>query len=400
LRVDVAVVGAGPAGLLAAMEASRRGAEVLVLEEHGEVGVPDHCAGLISLAGLKALGLEPGGYVRSRVRGARIYSPSCLRLDVEADGPVAVVVDRELLDKALAREAERAGATLMLRARAVRVRREGGLMVVEAEAPSGRLEVKAKVLIDAEGARFKVSRQLGLPQPDASLLYPALQAEVEGAHLEEDRVEVYLGSSWAPGFFAWMVPSGERVKVGLAARGVGLSRALRRLMERHPVASRRLEGARTVRLMGGLLVLSGPLPKVHVEGAMAVGDAACHAKPTTGGGVVFGGVAARIAGAEASRAARGDEGAYARYEARWRGLLERELRWMRALRLGLSAMSDAELDRLFALATRLEVGRALSRLGDMDFHAHTLRALMSTPRAAPLAAWLGLRAAGASTLRG
>ncbi|MEM3032311.1 MAG: FAD-dependent oxidoreductase, partial [Nitrososphaerota archaeon] len=54
---DVAVVGAGPAGLLAARELARRGVSVLVFEEDRTIGRPERCAGLYSISGLKSLGL-------------------------------------------------------------------------------------------------------------------------------------------------------------------------------------------------------------------------------------------------------------------------------------------------------------------------------------------------------
>ena len=45
---DVIVVGAGPAGLCTALRAAEEGLDVLVLEEHTEVGVPTHCTGIVS----------------------------------------------------------------------------------------------------------------------------------------------------------------------------------------------------------------------------------------------------------------------------------------------------------------------------------------------------------------
>src|SRR5204862_6664645 len=45
---DVVVVGAGPAGLYTALRTAEEGLEVVVLEEHEDVGVPTHCTGLIS----------------------------------------------------------------------------------------------------------------------------------------------------------------------------------------------------------------------------------------------------------------------------------------------------------------------------------------------------------------
>ena len=52
---DALVIGAGPAGLLAAKEIALKGYSVGVMEEHPKVGEPDHCAGLLSISGLKSL---------------------------------------------------------------------------------------------------------------------------------------------------------------------------------------------------------------------------------------------------------------------------------------------------------------------------------------------------------
>ena len=45
---DVVVVGAGPAGCLAAKYAAKNGAKTLIIEEHASIGSPVQCAGLLS----------------------------------------------------------------------------------------------------------------------------------------------------------------------------------------------------------------------------------------------------------------------------------------------------------------------------------------------------------------
>jgi flavin-dependent dehydrogenase len=56
---DIIVVGAGPAGSLAARRLAEKKYEVLVLEEHESPGVPQHCTGLVSEETLKMSGVMP-----------------------------------------------------------------------------------------------------------------------------------------------------------------------------------------------------------------------------------------------------------------------------------------------------------------------------------------------------
>jgi flavin-dependent dehydrogenase len=57
LRTEVAVVGGGPAGLIAARELASKGVQVKVFEEHSKIGIPNHCAGVLSIEGLKRIGI-------------------------------------------------------------------------------------------------------------------------------------------------------------------------------------------------------------------------------------------------------------------------------------------------------------------------------------------------------
>ena len=50
---DAIVIGAGPAGCTAAKVAAERGLKVIILEQHKEVGVPQHCGGNFYSHGIK-----------------------------------------------------------------------------------------------------------------------------------------------------------------------------------------------------------------------------------------------------------------------------------------------------------------------------------------------------------
>jgi len=58
VRYDVIVVGAGPAGSMAAMEAARRGAKTLIIEKRQEAGSPVRCAEGVGREGLAKTGVK------------------------------------------------------------------------------------------------------------------------------------------------------------------------------------------------------------------------------------------------------------------------------------------------------------------------------------------------------
>ncbi|MCJ7573633.1 NAD(P)/FAD-dependent oxidoreductase, partial [Candidatus Bathyarchaeota archaeon] len=119
MRAEAVVVGAGPAGLIAAREIASRGYDVKVFEEHPEVGVPNHCAGLVSVDGLRRLGVEPSAdFVQHEIVGGKVYSPSGVSVEVRGGRTRAYAVDRSALDAYLANKAEESGADVITDARA------------------------------------------------------------------------------------------------------------------------------------------------------------------------------------------------------------------------------------------------------------------------------------------
>lgn len=124
-RFDVAVIGAGPAGSMAAKYAAKSGANAVILEEHPAVGWPVECAGLLGLGALAESELPGSSFVLRRMKGAAIYSPGGNRLDFKAQDPRASVVDRRLFDRAAACEALHEGVEMRLCSPVRRIRREG-----------------------------------------------------------------------------------------------------------------------------------------------------------------------------------------------------------------------------------------------------------------------------------
>lgn len=338
------------------------------MEEHSSVGWPVECAGLLGCKAMAESELAAGGpYVLQGMKGATIHSPGRCRLDFKAQSSRAFVVDRRLFDRALTREALREGAELRLRSavRKMSSHRGGARVLTMADG----CEISARVVISAEGVRARLARVAGIA-PSLMILSGA-QVEVPFAVEDPEKVEVHLGE--APGLFAWVIPCGEeRARIGLCARERGCDR-LRAFLERDLIR-KRLLGSPAAINVGGLPL--GPPATSVAEGFLAVGDAAGQVKPTSGGGVYPGLVAAKIAGRVAAAAAlEGDCSAkpLREYDRLWRAAIGRELKIGMRLNRMMNRMSAAELDEVVGfLARKPQILRIIEEHGDIDRPSHLM----------------------------
>jgi digeranylgeranylglycerophospholipid reductase len=128
LECDVVVVGAGPAGSMAAKAAAEGGADVLLLEEHPQVGYPIYCAEWLSLNGIRDAGLRPEPpLVSQEITKARVYAPDRNFIDLTSSQWSGYNLNREAFDRAVAENAVESGAELMTSTVATRVLKEEGL---------------------------------------------------------------------------------------------------------------------------------------------------------------------------------------------------------------------------------------------------------------------------------
>jgi len=387
-KSDVVVVGGGVCGCFSALTLARLGAKVTVCEEHSETGVPPHCAGLVSISGLKRVGLSlPEKVVENEIRGAVFHSPGGKNFAIERGSPVAYVLNRKLLDKHLANLARKAGAQFLLKSRAESLLIDSNFVKGIVVRRKGTPETLASSLvIDAEGCSSTLLKKAGFQTLDRSMVVHAIQAEVDRVKaVDIDKVEIYLGRRYAPGFFAWIIPKREgSAKVGLATTIGNPREYLHRFIHSHPVASKKLRSSRITDLSLHPIPLGGAIPKTYANGLLIVGDAASQVKPTTGGGIIFGLFCSKIAGEVAHEALKSNDVStvfLSQYQSRWRKIIGFDLAAMRQTRKMLNRLPDNEINRIIRLCSKLGVDRILEEVGDIDFQGKSLIRVIQNPKA-------------------
>ena len=316
---DVIVVGAGPAGSMAARSAAEHGLEVLLVERELEVGVPDKCGEYLpALKEMRrlapdALGLEtlfdpPKDCIVNRTKFVKFIFPNLAEYTVDFKG---VVVDRKLYDKHLAYEAGRAGAEILPFTRVIKLLDDG----VRVRSGANVFDLHSKVVIGADGAYSLIAREAGLPISRNPLDYGVgYQFEMVNVDHDPDYVDMYLGEDVAPGSYAWIIPKGQDIaNVGTGIRAPFIERGMtirdyqRNFVERHPLSSKKLKKAVPTAVKAGFIPVGGPLNKTSTERVIVVGDAGAHTIPTVGGGVPPGLIIGKIAGDVASEYIQNDE---------------------------------------------------------------------------------------------
>lgn len=263
------IVGGGFSGLLIA---SFLGDGVVVFEEHGRVGRPEHCAGIISSRTARLLRL-PKFLVEETFNEMKIFTGSGAL--VWRGNPLAVKVDRVGLEQHLYHESLSAGAEVKLNFKVTHVSDRGFLI-------AGGEKFNGEVIVLAEGASRLHSRNLNLISQSDD--YYGLQAKIKGV-VDCDCIEVYL-NKFADGFFSWFIPLKDKREaiIGLASKSSAkLQRRLLAFQKMLEIQGK-LRKSKLKYFFGGTII-RGVAGKIALGRIVGIGDCIQMTKPLSGGGL-------------------------------------------------------------------------------------------------------------------
>ncbi len=280
--VDVLIVGAGPAGLAAALRVVDAGATALLIDARARIGDPPRCGELARGNFVEVFGFEPEpGWIRWRIRE-------------QGEMPV---LNRRATESGAARILARRGARVVEGCALVGLGEyEGAGRRVELRTPEGVVETRARVVVAADGAASRVARLGGIDtllsplECVSCLAYRIVDTELRNPH----GIRFEFPPALNPHYF-WVIPSGpSEANVGLgvpAHRGHACAPLLEQLIEE----SDALTGGRRVQTIVGWYPSTRPLETPYADGLLVAGTAARFIDAELGEGIwqaAFSGAAA------------------------------------------------------------------------------------------------------------
>lgn len=307
-KFDCIVVGGGPAGSAMAWALASKGVSVAVIER-AVFPREKVCGDFVEPAGLRILekmgcSEELGLSQRLPITHNRVYFGPRMPYRGEIpyyDGahgmpPHGYIIPRDQLDTVNLANAEKYGAKVFRGATVRDVRREKGIVHVEAKDGKKTLSLSAPLVVGADGVQSVVARAFDLRRTDRRHIGVSQRVYLEDIEVDEGEATIWFDEDHYPGY-GWMFPmQGGRANMGVGLLGETCDRfglsvqqsfrdAVERLRIRHPgcrrarVASKPLGGS--VHMFGGIL-------QNHFAGGILVGDAGGFVDPMTGEGITQG----------------------------------------------------------------------------------------------------------------
>lgn len=297
---DVIVIGAGPAGSVAARTAAQQGLDVLLIEKRQEIGVPVRCAEGIPKDGLYDFIEHDDRWVCAKIMGGRIHAPdgTVLNFSQFNEGAAGFVLDRKIFDRSLAKMAADAGAEIQVKTQATSLlRADGTINGIKGISGGNEFEAHSKITIGADGVESKIGRWAGLMGPlklkDIETCAEFTMCDID---IDPECCELYFGNAISPGGYVWVFPKGEReANIGLGILGT-------RCNGKPPVEYLQkyvdtvFPGGKVIQVVIGAVPVSDVNGRISTSGLMLAGDGARLADPLFGAGIMNAMSSGRMAG--------------------------------------------------------------------------------------------------------
>ncbi|WP_294344355.1 geranylgeranyl diphosphate reductase [Prosthecochloris sp.] len=277
MRYDVAIIGGGPSGAVAAAELAKAGISTVLIERNLDNIKP--CGGAIPLGLIEEFNV-PDPLVEKKLSKMSVRSPKGRIISMEMPNGYVGMVRRERFDSYLRDRAKRYGAEVM-EALVKQISRNGKSHTIHLSKDFAPLE--ATYIIGADGANSKTAKELGFPPNDLQVI--AMQQRFhycDALKPYEELVEIWFDGEVSPDFYGWIFPKTDHIAIGTGTefRKHNLKELQHRFVEKLGIGEKPyLDEASKIPMK--------PRKSFTLDNAILVGDAAGLVTPANGEGIFF-----------------------------------------------------------------------------------------------------------------
>ena len=274
---DIAIIGAGPAGAMAASKLEELGVEYVLLDR-AEFPRNKPCAGVLSPK-IHSLVQIPDDVIERKMVGYRVHGPSDTIVESKFPEP-GCIVQRTKFDNYLIEGLKKKPVINQV----FEIKDEEEHYLIK-----GRNEdIKARYIIGADGAASIARKFIG---SQASQI--AISAQYEFS-LDEEAVSERVGD-WFEVFYlmeygyGWLSPMKDGMKIGigiLAEKKPDIWGMLESFIN-HPLIGPKIDGATLINKEAHSIPMSGPLDTLSSGRILLTGDAGGFVYPGTGEGIYY-----------------------------------------------------------------------------------------------------------------
>jgi geranylgeranyl reductase len=277
MHYDVAVIGGGPSGAVAAAELAKAGHSTVLIERNLANVKP--CGGAIPLGLIEEFAI-PEELVEKKLSRMSVRSPRGRTISMHMPNGYVGMVRRERFDRYLREKAVKAGAELV-EALVKKIERSSDRFTIHLSKDLPPIE--ASYIIGADGANSKTADELGFPPNELKVI--AMQQRFhycDELKPYEELVEIWFDGEVSPDFYGWIFPKTDHIAIGTGTEEHrhNIRQLQQRFVEKIGIKEKPyLDEAAKIPMK--------PRRSFSQERAILVGDAAGLVTPANGEGIFF-----------------------------------------------------------------------------------------------------------------
>ena len=281
---DVAIIGAGLAGLQCARLLAQQGLKVALVDRKTTLDQKIHTTGIFVRKTLVDFDF-PADCLGPPVKHVTLYSPARRALELVSKHDEFRIGRMGQLYQHYLNQCLVAGVHWMPETSYLDYSENNGKLTINFSTGSSVTSITARYLIAADGARSRVARDLKLDLNHEWIV--GAESVFTGVVIEgPPRLLCFLDPELAPGYIAWIAHDGEETHLGVGGYPERFNPASALAKFQASVANIvDLQNAKQIERRGGYIPVGGVLRNIANTRGLLIGDAAGAVSPLTAGGL-------------------------------------------------------------------------------------------------------------------